>query len=117
MHVETYMQDLAPTDWISRFRALGDETRLGLLCALLSEELSEVMQAAQPGVSRHLSALRDAGLVLARKQGATTYYRIQPGEPLLEGPVGGELKRRAIELGLSPRVERVERPSSIALRF
>ncbi len=112
MHVETYMQDLVPTDWISRFRALGDETRLGLLCALLSEELSvgelsEVMQAAQPGVSRHLSALRDAGLVVARKQGATTYYRIQPGEPLLEGPVGVELKRRAGELGLLPRVERV----------
>jgi ArsR family transcriptional regulator len=106
------MQTLAPTDWITRFRALGDETRLGLLCALLSEELSvgelsEVVQAAQPGVSRHLSALRDAGLVAARKQGATTFYRIQPGDPLLEGPVGAELKRRAIELGLLPRVERV----------
>src|SRR6185295_6582455 len=81
------MQNLATPDWITRFRALGDETRLGLLCALLSEELSvgelsEVVQAAQPGVSRHLSALRDAGLVVARKQGATTYYRIQPGDPL-----------------------------------
>ena len=112
MRLETYMQTLAPTDWINRFRALGDETRLGLLCALLSEELSvgelsEVVQAAQPGVSRHLSALREAGLVAARKQGATTYYRIQPGDPLLEGPVGGELKRRAVELGLLPRVERV----------
>src|SRR5882724_11817090 len=104
MHVETYMQDLAPTDWISRFRALGDETRLGLLCALLTEELSvgelsEVMQAGQPGVSRHLSALRDAGLVLARKQGATTYYRIQPDDPFLGGPVGAELRRRSTELG------------------
>src|SRR6185369_13692745 len=112
MHLETYMQDLTPTDWINRFRALGDETRLGLLCALLSEELSvgelsEVMQAAQPGVSRHLSALRDAGLVVARKQGATTYYRIQPGDPLLEGPVAGELRRRSTELGLTPRVEQV----------
>src|SRR4051794_4427121 len=112
MHLETYMQNLAPTDWINRFRALGDETRLGLLCALLTEELSvgelsEVIQAAQPGVSRHMSALRDAGLVAARKQGATTYYRIQPGDPLLEGPVGAELKRRAVELGLLPRVERV----------
>jgi len=112
MQLDAYMQTLPTTDWISRFRALGDETRLGLLCALLSEELSvgelsEVVQAAQPGVSRHLSALRDAGLVVARKQGATTYYRIQPGDPLLEGPVGAELKRRAAELGLSPRVERV----------
>jgi len=106
------MQTLPAADWITRFRALGDETRLGLLCALLSEELSvgelsEVVQAAQPGVSRHLSALRDAGLVVARKQGVTTYYRLSPGEPLLEGALGGELKRRALELGLLPRVERV----------
>jgi len=112
MHLETYMQTLPAADWITRFRALGDETRLGLLCALLSEELSvgelsEVVQAAQPGVSRHLSALRDAGLVVARKQGVTTYYRLSPGEPLLEGALGGELKRRALELGLLPRVERV----------
>jgi len=103
---------IAGTDWISRFRALADETRFALLSALLSEELSvgelsEVMQTAQPGVSRHLAALRDAGLVVARKQGATTYYRIQPGDPLLEGPVGVELKRRGVELGLMPRVEKV----------
>ena len=100
------------TDWITRFRALGDETRLGLLCALLGEELSvgelsEIMQAGQPGVSRHLSSLRDAGLVVARKQGSTTYYRIQPGDPLLEGPVGAELRRRSIELGLAPHIERI----------
>jgi ubiquinone/menaquinone biosynthesis C-methylase UbiE len=95
-----------------RFRALGDETRLGLLCALLSEELSvgelsEVMQAGQPGISRHLAALRDAGLVVARKQGTTTYYRISPDDPLLEGAVGAELRRRSAELGLTARIERV----------
>lgn len=98
--------------WIHRFRALGDETRMDLLAALQSEELSvgelaEVIQAAQPGVSRHLAALRDAGLVVARKQGAATYYRIQPGEPLLEGPLGAELRKRANELGLPARVEQI----------
>lgn len=98
--------------WIHRFRALGDETRMDLLAALQSEELSvgelaEVIQAAQPGVSRHLAALRDAGLVVARKQGAATYYRLQPGEPLLEGPLGAELRRRAQELGLPARVEQM----------
>ncbi|MET0595806.1 MAG: metalloregulator ArsR/SmtB family transcription factor [Polyangiaceae bacterium] len=105
------MQGPSP-DWITRFRALGDETRLGLLCALLTEELSvgelsEVMQAAQPGISRHLAALRDAGLVVARKQGTTTYYRISPDDPLLEGAVGSELRRRSAELGLTARIERV----------
>jgi SAM-dependent methyltransferase len=111
MHLGAYMQTPSP-DWIVRFRALGDETRLGLLCALLTEELSvgelsEVMQAGQPGVSRHLSALRDAGLVVARKQGATTYYRIQPDDPLLDGAVGAELRRRSAELGLTARIEKV----------
>jgi ArsR family transcriptional regulator len=105
------MQTPSP-DWIARFRALGDETRLGLLCALLSEELSvgelsEVMQAGQPGVSRHLAALRDAGLVVARKQGAATYYRISPDDPLLEGAVGAELRRRSAELGLTTQIEKV----------
>jgi len=98
--------------WIHRFRALGDETRMDLLSALQSEELSvselaEVIQAAQPGVSRHLAALRDAGLVLARKQGQATFYRIRPGEPLLEGPLGGELRKRSKELGLPSRIVQV----------
>lgn len=100
------------TDWITRFRALGDETRMDLLAALQGDELSvgelaEVVGVAQPGVSRHLAALRDAGLVAARKQGAATFYRIVPGEALLEGELGAELGRRAAELGLPARVERV----------
>jgi ArsR family transcriptional regulator len=99
------------TDWTARFRALADETRLDLLSALLAEELSvgelaDVVQAAQPGVSRHLIALRDAGLVLARKQGAATYYRVRPGDALLDGPVGADLRRRAADRGLPARVER-----------
>lgn len=100
------------SQWIDRFRALGDETRMELLAALQFEELSvgelaEVIQAAQPGVSRHLAALRDAGLVLSRKQGAATYYRLQPAEPLLEGPLGVELKKRANEQGYSGRIEQM----------
>ena len=95
-------------DWISRFRALGDETRLDLLGALLLDELSvgelaETVKLAQPGVSRHLSALRDAGLVVARKQGPATYYRISPDEPLLQGPMKADLGRRSVErLGENP---------------
>lgn len=111
LRLEAYMQP-AISQWIHRFRALGDETRVDLLAALQCEELSvselaEVIQAAQPGVSRHLAALRDAGLVLSRKQGQATFYRIRPGEPLLEGPLGSELRKRAKELGLPARVEQV----------
>ncbi len=99
--------------WVERFRALADETRLLLLAALLDEELSvgelaEVVQAAQPGVSRHLGALREAGLVALRKQGTASFYRLSADEPLLEGgPFGEALKRLAAEHKLGRRVERV----------
>src|SRR6266550_1351236 len=94
MHVETYMQTLAPMDWISRFRALGDETRLGLLCALLSEELSvgelsDVVQAAQPGEGRSL--LRSAGGQLGRAPRSAS----RPGG----GPVGARAPHPARRKG------------------
>ncbi|MCU0683952.1 MAG: metalloregulator ArsR/SmtB family transcription factor [Polyangiaceae bacterium] len=98
--------------WVERFRALADETRLLLLAALLDEELSvgelaEVVQAAQPGVSRHLGALREAGLVALRKQGTASFYRLGADEPLLEGPFGEALRRLSAEHKLARRVERV----------
>jgi ArsR family transcriptional regulator len=98
--------------WVERFRALADETRLLLLAALLDEELSvgelaEVVQAAQPGVSRHLGALREAGLVALRKQGTASYYRLCADEPPLAGAFGEALRRLGAEHKLARRVERV----------
>lgn len=97
---------------VHRFRALGERARVELLAALLEEELSvgelaEIVQAPQPGVSRHLAALREAGFVHARKEGAATLHRLAPGDPLIEGPIGADLRRLALELGLHARVERV----------
>lgn len=98
--------------WLERFKALSDETRVVLLAALLNEELSvgelsEVVQASQPGVSRHLQALGKAGLVVARKQGTATFYRLAADEPLLAGPFGEELRHLALARKLPARVERV----------
>lgn len=98
--------------WLERFKALSDETRVLLLAALLEEELSvgelsEVSLAGQPGVSRHLAALREAGLVVARKQGTASFYRIVSDDPLLVGPFGQELRRLATERKISSRVEKV----------
>ncbi|MEO7458437.1 MAG: metalloregulator ArsR/SmtB family transcription factor, partial [Gemmatimonadaceae bacterium] len=58
----------------ARFRALGDETRLRLLDLLTEGELpvSDLMAATGLGqslVSHHLRALRDAGLVVTRRDG------------------------------------------------
>jgi ubiquinone/menaquinone biosynthesis C-methylase UbiE/DNA-binding transcriptional ArsR family regulator len=97
--------------WIDRFRALAEETRVTLLAALLDEELSvgelsDVVQAAQPGVSRHLQALREAALVSSRKEGTTTFYRLVPDDPLLDGPFGSELRRIRTDRAFSSRVDK-----------
>jgi len=96
----------------SRFRALADPTRLLLLAVLLEDELTvgevaEVVESLQPGVSRHLAALRDAGLVVARRQGAMTFYRANADDALLQGSVRDEVHELAKGAEIAQRIERV----------
>ncbi|MEO8619553.1 MAG: metalloregulator ArsR/SmtB family transcription factor [bacterium] len=63
-----------------RFRALGDETRLRLLELLMGGErtVGDLMDATELGqslVSHHLRVLRQAGLVITRRDGRWIYYR------------------------------------------
>jgi ArsR family transcriptional regulator, arsenate/arsenite/antimonite-responsive transcriptional repressor len=63
------------------FQALADPTRLRIINLLGDEEvcvcdLATVMNTHQPGVSRHLSYLRRAGLVSARRAGTWMHYRL-----------------------------------------
>jgi ArsR family transcriptional regulator, arsenate/arsenite/antimonite-responsive transcriptional repressor len=65
------------------FAALADPTRLAVLERLrLGErcvgELCAEMSAGQSLISFHLKALRDAGLVFARRDGRTIWYAIDP---------------------------------------
>jgi ArsR family transcriptional regulator len=65
------------------FRAFSDQTRLRILCLLRRGELCvgdivEILQAPQPRVSRHLSYLKKAQLVNARKSGLWSYYSLSP---------------------------------------
>jgi len=39
-------------------------------------ELAEALGAAQPTVSKHLTAMRDRAVLASRKEGATVYYRV-----------------------------------------
>lgn len=62
-------------------RLLADSTRLRLLLLLEQEELSvaelaAITQLAQPRVSTHLARLREANLVIDRREGVSVYYRI-----------------------------------------
>lgn len=67
------------------FRALGDETRLGILRALLRSERPlcecEIVPAfglSQSTISYHLKVLREAELVEAERRGVWVYYRARP---------------------------------------
>ena len=55
------------------------------------ERNAEVVQMAQPGVSRHLAALREADFVVSRRQGAMTFYRARTQDVLLVGEVREQL--------------------------
>jgi ArsR family transcriptional regulator len=67
------------------FRAFSDRTRLRILHMLRGGELCvcdivSVLRVPQPKASRHLSYLRKAGLVTARKEGLWSYYTLAPAK-------------------------------------
>ena len=68
------------------FSALGDETRIEIV-KLLSEgeqnveDLTRLLDVAQPTISHHLRVLRENGLVQSEKRGRCIYYSlVQPVE-------------------------------------
>ena len=63
------------------FGALSDENRVRMLFALRHGELCvcqliDLMGLSPSTVSKHLSILRDAGLLDSRKEGRWVYYRL-----------------------------------------
>jgi len=62
-------------------KQLANENRLLILCSLVSGELSvgelnESLPLSQSALSQHLASLRQAGLVVTRRQGQTIYYKL-----------------------------------------
>lgn len=66
------------------FRALADPLRRDLFEALSAHgelsvtALTEKRGVSQPAISQHLKVLRDAGLVIERRDGRRAYYRTLP---------------------------------------
>jgi DNA-binding transcriptional ArsR family regulator len=72
----------------STFDVLAEPTRRRILDLLIESEqpvgdLVASLRLSQPGVSKHLRVLRDAGLVEARTDAQRRIYRVRP-EPLAE---------------------------------
>jgi DNA-binding transcriptional ArsR family regulator len=70
------------------FAVLAEPTRRRILDLLLERprpvgELVEQLGLSQPGTSKHLRVLRDAGLVRVRQDAQRRWYELSP-EPLAE---------------------------------
>jgi DNA-binding transcriptional ArsR family regulator len=73
---------------VSSYAALAEPHRRQILDLLRDGErpagdLVERLDLSQPGVSKHLKVLREAGLVVARAEGKQRLYALRP-EPLAE---------------------------------
>jgi len=78
------------------FHALSDETRLQIVERLLTGErcvcdMAELLSAGQSRLSFHLKTLKDAGLVVDRREGRWVYYSLDPGTLAELREVLGEL--------------------------
>jgi DNA-binding transcriptional ArsR family regulator len=73
---------------MTTFEVLADPTRRRILDLLrerprLVGELTDLLQISQPGVSKQLRILREAGLVGVRVEAQRHWYELRP-EPLAE---------------------------------
>lgn len=109
------------TDTTALLGALGDETRVRLLCLLTAEALTvadllSVTQIPQSSVSSHLRKLREAGLVRSQPRGKKRLYRAElpPNveavwehlrSPLSDAVIDGDARRLAALLEARQRDE------------
>jgi len=69
--------------YTQKFRALGNNTRLRIVYLLLKAksdlcvcEITDSLEIAQYNISRHLTILKNAGLIQEHKEGRWVYFRL-----------------------------------------
>ncbi len=82
---------------VDKLKVLADTTRLAVLESLMDtpkhvNELENALHIEQSLLSHHLAQLRQAGLVLATRQGKSMLYQLAPN-------VSGTSEKRALDLG------------------
>ncbi|MCP4569615.1 MAG: winged helix-turn-helix transcriptional regulator [FCB group bacterium] len=63
------------------FKAFGDPSRLKIISILAAKEMTvneivDQMNLSQPTISRHLAILREAEVVIDRREGQNVYYSL-----------------------------------------
>jgi ArsR family transcriptional regulator len=104
-------------DFMAVTKALADENRVRLLLALQKQELCvcqliELVKLAPSTVSKHMSILRSARLVDARKDGRWMYYRLAGAKssPIVRGAIEWARKSLADDpqiIGDAKRLEQI----------
>lgn len=87
----------APSGCADKLKVLADVTRLSVLEGLLDgpknvTELNDRIRIDQSLLSHHLKVLRDAGLVIPRREGKSVRYTISPD-------VAPEISEKVLNLG------------------
>jgi DNA-binding transcriptional ArsR family regulator len=84
-HMVTLLQESGPTQVLETqvFRALADPSRRQILDRLVAgdasvNELAEGFATSRPAVSKHLRVLREATLVVERREGRRRVYSLNP---------------------------------------
>ncbi|WP_102707275.1 ArsR/SmtB family transcription factor [Terribacillus saccharophilus] len=81
--VKEHMADRNTNGVAIILKAVADETRLQILCALTIEEelcvcdVANIIDCSVATTSHHLRNLKKAGIASTRKQGKTVYYRLE----------------------------------------
>ena len=105
------------------FHLLSDDTRLRSLLLMQQQgelcvcELVFALGEIQPKISRHLAALREAGIVTDRRQGQWIYYQLNPDLPswarqVLEATIKEAKKQEPYLNDLAVLAEMPNRPSA-----
>jgi DNA-binding transcriptional ArsR family regulator len=110
---ETLMTEIDPKklELESRlFSILGQPTRLRLLYMLREGELcvckiNPIMKEDQSVISRHLTKLREMGLLESRKEGVSVFYRIADPQVFELLTIADDLLRSAFDRQVRTAIE------------
>ena len=95
------------------FDALVDATRRRILGLLVHQgelcvcELTAALDDSQPKVSRHLAVLKDAGIVIPRREGTWIFYRLADSLPAWAAALLETLPKGAVP-ELKPDLKRLK---------
>jgi DNA-binding transcriptional ArsR family regulator len=107
--LSTHAPGVSLRDFLAITKALADENRVRMLLVLRDREvclcqLAEFIGLALSTASKHMSILRQAGLVETRKAGRWHYYRL--AGPEAKPPVVDALRWVVGTLGETPQTRR-----------